>query len=141
MQRETDPVRTYLKNRILNASPMELIIILYEGAITSLKKAKQLAAAKDRPGMCEQVIRAQDMVRELRDSLDMSRGQIADGLFRLYGFMLQRLIKANLEKEAKYIDEVLLMLTDLKNTWLQAVSNLKEKPKMESPESYVNIIK
>jgi len=141
MQREIDPARTYLRNRILNASPMELIIILYEGAITALKKAKECAAAKDRPRMCEQVIRAQDMVRELRNALDMTRGEIAEGLYRLYTFMVQRLIKANLEKEVKYIDEVLTMLADLKNTWLQAVANLKEKPKVEVPENYVNIIK
>ena len=141
MQREIDPARTYLRNRILNASPMELIIILYEGAITALKKAKECAAVKDRPRMCEQVIRAQDMVRELRNALDMTRGEIAEGLYRLYTFMVQRLIKANLEKEVKYIDEVLTMLADLKNTWLQAVANLKEKPKVEVPENYVNIIK
>ena len=141
MQRETDPARTYLRNRILNASPMELIIILYEGGITALKKAKEYASAKDRPRMCEQVIRAQDMVRELRNALDMSRGEIADGLYRLYSFMLNRLIKANIEKNVKYIEEVLKMLSDLKNTWLQAVSNLKEKPNVETPTNYVNIIR
>jgi len=140
MQRETDPARTYLRNRILNASPMELVIILYEGGITALKKAKERAAAKDRARMCEQVIRAQDMVRELRNALDMSRGEIAEGLHRLYTFMVQRLIKANLEKDVKCIDEVLAMLTDLKNTWLQAVSTLEEKPKVEIPENYVDIV-
>ena len=140
MQRDTDPAKTYLRNRILNASPMELIIILYEGGITALKKAKQYAAEKDRPKACEQVIRGQTMVRELRNALDMSRGEIAEGLYRLYTFMINRLIKANLEKNVKYIDEVLDMLTDLKGTWLQAVANLKEKPHVEAPENYVNIV-
>ena len=91
--------------------------------------------------MCEQIIRAQDMVRELRNALDMTRGEIAEGLYRLYTFMVQRLIKANLEKKVKYIDEVVTMLADLRNTWLKAVANLKEKPKVEVPENYVNIIK
>ena len=140
MQRETDPARTYLRNRILNASPMELVIILYEGGITALRKAKEYAAATDRPRMCEQVIRAQDMLRELRNALDLTRGEIAEGLYRLYTFMVQRLIKANLEKDVKYIDEVLTMLKDLKNTWLQGVSNLEEKPKVTVPENYVDIV-
>jgi flagellin-specific chaperone FliS len=54
--------------------------------------------------------------------------------------MINRLIKANLEKNVKYVDEVLDMLVDLKNTWLQAVANLKEKPHVEVPENYVNIV-
>ena len=140
MQRANDPARTYLRNRILNASPMELIIILYEGGITALKKAKECAAVKNRPGMCEQVIRAQDMVRELRNALDMSRGEIAEGLHRLYSFMVQRLIKANLEKNVSYIDEVLDMLTDLKKTWLKAIEGMSEMPKVEVPNSYVDIV-
>lgn len=140
MQREVDPARTYLRNRILNASPMELIIILYEGAITALKRAKEREAAKDRPEMCKQIIRAQDMIRELRNALDMSRGEIAEGLYRLYTFMVQRLIKANLEKKRKHIDEVIDMLVDLKKTWLHAVGNLQEKPKMEAPTGYINIL-
>jgi flagellar protein FliS len=115
------PANAYLRSKILNASPMELIIILYEGAIASCARARELFGAKRRTETCQALIRAQNMIRELRNSLDLSRGEIAQGLHRLYSYMIQRLIQANVQRKPESIDEVSRMLTELKQTWSQAV--------------------
>jgi len=121
MGENTEPAKAYLRNKILNASPMELIIILYEGAIASCARARETFGAKRRTETCETLIKAQNMIRELRNSLDMSRGEIANGLYRLYGFMIQRLVEANVQRKPGNIDEVIRLLTELKQTWIEAV--------------------
>ena len=124
MSEAADPARTYLRNKILNASPFELIIILYEGAIASILRAKEVSAPRRQHATCSSLIRAQNMIRELRNALDMSRGEIAAGLYRLYTYMIQRLIDANTCRKTEYLDEVLQMLTELKEAWVQGVGNL-----------------
>lgn len=121
MTEHNEPARAYLRNKILNASPMELIIILYEAAIASCTKARELFGPGQRSATCEALIRAQNMIRELRNSLDMTRGEIAQGLYQLYSFMIQRLVQCNVQRKREYIDEVLHMLTELKQTWVEAI--------------------
>jgi len=116
-----EPTKAYLRSKILNASPMELVLILYDGAIASCTRARELFGAKRRAETCEALIRAQNMVRELRNSLDMSCGEIAHGLYRLYGYMIQRLVEANVQRRRESIDEVLEMLLELKTTWVEAL--------------------
>ncbi len=147
-----EPAKAYLRSKILNASPMELIMILYEGAIASCARARELFGAKQRSETCDALIRAQNMIRELRNSLDMSRGEIAQGLYRLYGYMIQRLVEANVQRKRENVDEVVRMLTELKQTWTEAVEKgggeatlqdrlPKERPNPASAsDNYVSII-
>jgi len=122
------PENIYLRNKILNASPMQLIMILYEGAISSLHKYKQFIAKRRRENACIEIVRAQNMVRELRDSLDMSTPAISTGLYRIYDYMVRRLVSANLEASPDMADEVITMLTELKETWQNAMSKVTEEP-------------
>jgi flagellar protein FliS len=115
------PAKVYLRSKILNASPMELIIILYEGAIASCARALELFGPGRRNETCEALIRGQNMIRELRNSLDMSRGEIAQGLYRLYSYMIQQLVQANVQHKRENVERVMQMLTELKQTWLEAV--------------------
>jgi flagellar secretion chaperone FliS len=119
----------YIRNKILNATPIELTMILYEGAIASLHKYKQLFADKQHEQACDELIKGQDMIRALRDSLDLSVSNIGAGLYRLYEYMLRKLINANIDKNMNPVDEVIHMLTDLKDTWRQASANHIEDPR------------
>jgi flagellar protein FliS len=121
MSANHEPAKAYLRSKILNASPMELIIILYEGAVAACARARELFGPGRRRETCDALIRAQNMVRELRNSLDMSRGDIAAGLYRLYSYMIQRLVEANVKRKPEHIDEVMRLLTELKRTWVDAL--------------------
>ncbi len=116
-----EPAKAYLRNKILNASPMELVLILYESAIAGCAKARELFGPGRRNETCAALIRAQNMVRELRNSLDMSRGDIAQGLYRLYSYVIQRLVEANVQRKREHIDEAIRILTELKQTWIEAL--------------------
>ncbi|MBN1916586.1 MAG: flagellar export chaperone FliS [Verrucomicrobia bacterium] len=127
-----EPAKAYLRSKILNASPMELVIILYEGAIAACTKARELFGPGHRREACDALIRAQNMVRELRNSLDMSRGDIAGGLYRLYSYMIQRLVEANVRRKPEHINEVLHMLGELKRTWIDAIEKHGGEPALDA---------
>lgn len=119
-----DPSLQYLQMKVEGANQLELIIILYEGAIKFLNQAKLFFEAKKYDQRCDALINAQEVIRELRNSLDMSIKEISPRLKSLYDYMINRLIESNVQKKVEYIDEVLKMLTELKDVW--AVINKKE---------------
>ncbi len=67
------------------------------------------------------LLRVQDIVAELDTTLDDSAGAIALQLHSIYDYCFRRLIQANIEKKTEYIDEVDQLLSDLLESWRQAV--------------------
>ena len=76
--------------------------------------------AKDIEGKHIHLIKAQKIVMELMSSLDRSRGgEIAVNLHRIYQYMLEQLVEANLYNKSSNIDTVLSMLKDLRESWAE----------------------
>ncbi|MEI6808270.1 MAG: flagellar export chaperone FliS [bacterium] len=114
-------VRKYQESHVSTASPMELVMMLYDEAIKSLDKAESAFGIND-PSRIEQIgnnlLHAQDVITELAVSLDMEKGgEIAHQLQRLYDFMVHHLSKADVSKDLKGIKEVRKMLSDLREAW------------------------
>ncbi len=112
-----DASKQYLKMRIESSSPIGLVVILYDGAIKYLNRAMEEHALKHHMGFVDHVVKSQNILRELRDSLDMNVDDIAPQLRALYSYMLKRLIVSTVEKELAPAEEVLKMLESLRNTW------------------------
>jgi flagellar protein FliS len=112
----------YKKHQIETASPEEVLIMLYDGAIRFLNIAKKAIADKDIEKSHHQLIKAQNIILEFMNSLDMEiGGEIAVNLFRLYEYLHYRLVQANIKKDVAMIDEVLDHLRSLKATWEEAI--------------------
>ena len=111
----------YRSNHVETADPKQLIIMLYDGALRFLDKA--LGTIEDYKQYDEanrNILRAQDIITELMVSLDMDRGgEIANNLMSLYSFMKKELLEANVNKEKKGVQQVIKMLTELKEAWEQ----------------------
>ncbi|MBS4009029.1 MAG: flagellar export chaperone FliS [Clostridium sp.] len=115
-----NPYRTYLHTQIETASGLKLIIMLYNAAIKFTKLA-QLSLAENKLEQSHiNNIKTQDILFELMNSLDPNQGEMSDSLYLLYDYMQQRLVTANLKKEAAPLAEVESLLVDLRDTWLQA---------------------
>lgn len=117
-----DVARCYKRRQIESATPAQLVVLLYEGAIDHLNRA-ELVYGEEGPERIEKfhnhLIACQNIVTELTVSLDMDRGgDIAANLFRLYDFMNHQLIEANLKKELEPIHEVKKLLTTLRAAWV-----------------------
>jgi len=117
-----------LETGVVAASPNKLIVMLYEGVISACKSAATHMQQRDIQRKGEMISKAVLIIESgLRASLDKKNGgEIAVSLDKLYMYMVQRLTLANLRNQPQLIEEVIVLLTDLKSAWeaieTQAVS-------------------
>ena len=116
----------YKEIGINTSQPLKLVIMLYDGAITFLKKSIEYSENKDIKNKNIYANKARDIILELNNSLNVEvGGEMASNLKRLYFFMNRHLFQANLKNDMQGMREVILMLSDLRDVW-QEISNQKE---------------
>lgn len=108
-----------LETGVVDASPLKLTIMLYEGAITACIQAQQSLAQGDFSKKGEHLTHAASIIESgLRASLNKQNGgQIAQNLDALYQYMSMSLLQANLHKDTSKIQEIQQLLMDLKLAW------------------------
>lgn len=114
----------YQQNAVNSASPVQLTLMLYNGAI---KFARQgLTAIED--GRIEDahnsVIRVQEIVHYLQSTLDPDQ-EISGNLSALYNYITEQLIQANFKKDPAVLQEAVNMLEELRDTWGQVSQGLR----------------
>lgn len=113
----------YLETDINTADPFELVLILYRGAIQNLSCSLDFFASRLIEKRVNAINRAGAMIGELQSTLDFEKGgQIASSLDRLYAYMLQRLLDANLQQDPLAVQEVIKLLKTLVSAWEEAQS-------------------
>jgi flagellar protein FliS len=125
--------RKYQELNVTTASPMELILMLYDECIRSLDKAETAFETIPEPERIEVIgnslLHAQDIITELAVSLDMEKGgEIARNLQRLYDFMVNHLSRANVNKEIKPIQDVRKIMRDLREAWIEISKQEPPRP-------------
>ncbi|HZG15379.1 MAG TPA: flagellar export chaperone FliS [Candidatus Bathyarchaeia archaeon] len=111
---------TYKKNQVGTATPEDLTLMLYEGAIKFIKRAKQAIEEKDFNKAHELNTRVQDILSELIITLDR-KYPIAAQMLQIYDYLKRRLIEANVKKETEILDEVEEFFAEFRDTWKQAM--------------------
>lgn len=108
----------YLETRILSASPLDLVNILYEHAILEVSDARQHLADGDVAARSRSVSKAIAIIGELQRSLDHDAGgEIAMNLARLYQYMRERLSDGNVQQSDLPLAEVSRLLESLGDAW------------------------
>lgn len=110
----------YKQQSAMTASPGELTLMLFDGCIKNLKLNKIHIENKDFGGANLVSQKAQSIITELMRSLDM-RYDLSKQLWQLYDFMLNQLVSSNIKKDVEAVDLVLGMVTEIRETWQQAV--------------------
>lgn len=116
----------YKQNAVFIATPEELTLMLYDGCIKFLNIAKYNIEKKDIEKAHNALIRAQDIVIELDSSLNMQY-EISNNLRQLYNFVREKLIDANINKKVEPIDEALEIVSELRDTWKEAMKQVKKQ--------------
>jgi flagellar protein FliS len=116
--------RAYQAQSVLTASPGRLILMLYDGALGFLGHARDALESKDEsPRRIERIhtnlLKAQDIIAELRSCLNLETGEYAANLDRLYEYYLRRLFQANLRKSVEPVIEVEGLLRQLREGWAE----------------------
>jgi flagellar secretion chaperone FliS len=116
----SNPYQAYQNNQVLFAKGEELTLLLYKGAIKFIEQAKLALEKNDLPRVNNRIIKAQNIISELMVTLNMDI-EISKSLLLLYDYIKQRLIDANLKKDADILNEVQGMLAELLGTWAEAI--------------------
>lgn len=116
----------YLETTVQTASPAQLLIMLYDGAIRFSRKAIEAIRQQDYAEANRCLIRVQDIVNEFIITLDR-KSPVAPGLLSLYDYFNRRLIEANVKKSAEPVEEVMEHLISLKAAWVEAAAQIQKK--------------
>lgn len=116
----------YNNSKILTASPAELTLMLYDGAIKFCNIAILAIEQKDIEKAHVHIVKAQKIVDHFRQTLDM-RYEVAQDFERVYVYLAQRLSEANIKKDAEILEEVNTHLRSMRDTWKEVMRINKEK--------------
>ena len=111
--------RAYTESSILTAPPERLVVMLYDGAIRFLTQAAAAQRNDQQSVFLDRLRRGEAIIDELNVTLDMSQGEVAARLRSIYLFCKRHLVEAHLQRDASRIDEVIRLLTDLRESWQQ----------------------
>lgn len=119
----------YRQISIETASPGEILLALYDGAIRYSAEAAEAIRAGDKARKGERIGNVLAILGELVATLDHSKApELCMRLEQLYFYMEERLSHANLHMDTKPIDEVIRLLTTLREGWRGAIAQVKQKP-------------
>jgi flagellar protein FliS len=108
---------------VAGARPIDLVVMVYEGAIEALGKAATQMRAADIAGKNASITRAIRIIDEgLRATLDPRGGEITANLAGLYDYMGRRLLQASARNDVAMVDEVRGLLLELKSAWDELAS-------------------
>ncbi len=126
-----NPLRSYQQVSTQTAAPGQLVLMLFDGAIRFLERARSGFQYDDpllfNKTINDNIIRAQEIICELNSSLNMQAGgEFAINMRRLYEYMDLRLMTSNMKKEESGIVEVIGYLTTLRDAWDQMLRNSEQ---------------
>lgn len=116
----------YNKNKVLTASPAELTLMLYDGAIKFCNIAIMAVEQKDIQKAHENIIKAQKIIDYFRQTLDMQYA-VAEDFDRVYEYIGRRLVEANVKKDAEILAEAKEHLTSMRDTWKEVMKKNREQ--------------
>lgn len=134
MTASSSQLNRYTTVDVETASQGKLIVMLFNGAIKRAEEAKRQLGKGKNESVHHNLIRAQEIIAELRSSLDMRHGEIAKSLDRLYEYFQHLLVTANIKKTAAPIDECIGLMAGMRDTWQEAFRQAAETGLVETPQ-------
>ncbi len=118
----------YRSMEVNAADPLELVILLYKGAIKEVRLAQKYLGSGDTGPRVSSINKTIAIIGELQASLDAKKGgQIARSLDRLYTYMIRRLTTANVQRSTEPLDDVARLLENLLSGWEGAQAKQQEE--------------
>jgi flagellar protein FliS len=127
--------RAYRSTQLNTASPGQLVVMLYDGALRFVHQARDRYRDGDPAGGNAAILRAEKILLELMSSLDLSAGgALAASLLNIYQYLFERVASARREHGGVSLDEVARLLSDLRGAWADAERQLRGAGEGTRPE-------
>ena len=125
MSQEKTPANPYLKTKIMTASPQELRLMLYDGAIKFCHQARKALDEQNIEASYNALMRAQKIVLELSTSLNHEADPgLCEKLSSLYTYIYRLLVDANIGRKVEPVAEALELLQYERQTWQMVIEKL-----------------
>jgi flagellar secretion chaperone FliS len=114
----------YLSDGVTTASPQQLLVMLYDRLALDLERAEDALVGKDREAAHVQLMHAQEIVLELRSSLQVDVWEGGPRLAALYSWLVGELIQANLKGDVRRVRDCRSIVEPLRDAWREAAASL-----------------
>lgn len=114
----------YNTNRIMTATPAELTLMLYEGAIKFCNIAIMGVEEKDVEKAHNNIVKVENIIGEFIATLN-HKYPVAEDFENIYNYLMDRLIEANMKKDREILEEVLGYLREMRDTWKEVMKQAK----------------
>jgi flagellar protein FliS len=132
--------QNYLKQEVEGASQAKIVVLLYEAAIKFMRIAVKAIEDKDVEDAHNNLVRTQNIIYELMSTLNKDAGgDIAEELMKLYDYMIWQLEEANTTKDVSAIENVIRIITPLKDAWKEVAARENESRKEGNEAKPINI--
>lgn len=121
-------MNAYQKNAIMTASPAELTLMLYDGAIKFCNIALTAIEKNDVQRAHQNIKKAEAIITELRASLDR-KYPVWEDFERVYDYIYRRLVEGNIHKDIEIIEDALKYIREMRDTWKEVMRQNKVAPK------------
>ncbi len=133
----TDGSAAYLRDAVMTATPEQLQLMLYDGAIRFATQGRDAILAKDHERIYDRFSRAQRIVLEMQSSLRPEvNPSLCAQMASLYNFIYRKLVDANIHRDLAACDDALKILQYQRETWVMLIEKLKaERAGLTSPSA------
>ena len=125
---DTNVINAYQRNAILTATPPELTLMLYEGAIKFCNIGILAIEKNDYEKANTNIKKAQAIITELRVTLDR-KYPVWEDFERVYDYIYRRLVEGNIHKDIEIIEDALKYIREMRDTWKEVMRHNKVAPK------------
>jgi len=108
----------------MTASPQELTLMLYDGAVKFGNQAKIAIVEGDMQKAHNLNLRVQAIITEFQSTLDM-KYEVSEGMELMYDYINRRLVEANISKDPEILEEALSFIREMRSTWKEAMQIAK----------------
>ncbi|MBF0289970.1 MAG: flagellar export chaperone FliS [SAR324 cluster bacterium] len=120
MQNTARSYQAYYKTNVETTDRLSLVIMLYDGMIRFMKKAVAKIEQGDVEEAHNYLVRAKEIISELLSTLRLEEGgELAQNLKNLYLYSFKKIVEANLKKDPDMIREVIQVMENLRQGWIQ----------------------
>ena len=116
----------YANNRIMTASPAELTLMLYEGAIKFCNIAIAAIEKRDIEKAHNNIVKVENIITEFQSTLD-HKYPVAKDFDNVYSYLQERLLEANLKKDKEVLEEILGHLRTMRDTWKEVMQKARQE--------------
>ena len=126
----------YRQQRILNAPPEQLTLMLYNGCLKFIDDGKEAIDNRDYEAANNYLQRAQRIISEFRLTLNFDY-EISHQLLPLYNYAYDRLVEGNIKSDNKKVDEGRRIISELRDAWVEAMKTARtEKGQGKGGQGY-----